>query len=69
MLTDIYIIMRDFYEKSTYQMSKNRGRIITTQGAHASLVGILSFLHFYLSLKSLEEEIQQSGDRVDTARG
>ena len=36
----------DFYEKTSSQMSINRGRMTTTQGAHASLVGILSFLLF-----------------------
>ena len=35
-----------FYEKTSYQMSINRGRTTTTKGAHASLVGILSFLLF-----------------------
>ena len=35
-----------FYEKTSFQMSINRGRTITTEGAHASLVGILSFLLF-----------------------
>ena len=42
----------DFYEKSTHQMSINRERMITTQGAHPSLMGILSFLLF----PSLSEE-------------
>ena len=36
----------DFYEKSTHQMSINKERMTTTQGAHESLVGILSFLLF-----------------------
>ena len=40
------------FTKSTYQMSINRERTTTTQGVHASLVGILSLL-----LKSFEEEI------------
>ena len=35
-----------FYKKSIYQMSINKGRMITTQGSHASLVGIISFLLF-----------------------
>ena len=35
-----------FYEKTSYQMSINRGRTTTTQCDHASLVGILSFLLF-----------------------
>ena len=46
MLVDIDIIMRVFYEKSTYQMSINREIMTTTQGTHASLVRILSFLLF-----------------------
>ena len=51
-----------FYEKNSYQMSINRGRMTTTKG-HS--------LYSYLSLlvKSFEEEIQLSRDRVDTARG
>ena len=48
-----------FYEKTSYQMSINRGRTTTTKGAHASLVGIhLSSL--CLLVKSFEEEIQLS---------
>ena len=43
---DIDIITRVFYEKTSYQMSINRGRTTTTIGAHASLVGILSILRF-----------------------
>ena len=35
-----------FYEKSTHQLSKNRGRMTTTQGDHTSLVRILSFVLF-----------------------
>ena len=35
-----------FYEKTLYQMSKNKERTTKTQGIHASLVGILSFLLF-----------------------
>ena len=35
-----------FYEKTSYQISINRGRMTTTEGAHASLVGILSILLF-----------------------
>ena len=46
MLVDIDISMRDFIKKFTYQMSKNRERMTTTLGAHASLVRILSFLLF-----------------------
>ena len=37
-----------FYEKTLYQMSINRGRTTSTEGAHASLVGILSILLFSL---------------------
>ena len=47
-----------FYEKSTYQMSINMGRMTKTQGAHTSLVGILFFSSLSLSVKSFEEEIQ-----------
>ena len=57
MLVDINIIMRVFSEKSTYQMSINRGRTTTIQGAHASLVKIISFLLLSLLVKSFEEEI------------
>ena len=57
-----------FYEKASFQMSTNRERTTTTEGAHASLVGILSFL-LSLLVTRFEEEIQPSGDRVDTARG
>ena len=35
-----------FYEKTSYQMSINRGRTTTTECAHVSLVGIISFLLF-----------------------
>ena len=35
-----------FYEKSIYQMSTNKGRMIITKGVHTSLVGIISFLLF-----------------------
>ena len=58
-----------FYEKTSYQMSKNRKRTTTTQGAHARLVGILSFLLFSLLVKSFKEEIEPFKDCVDTARG
>ena len=37
-----------FYEKTSYQMSINRGRTTKTRGGHASLVRILYF--FSLSL-------------------
>ena len=46
MLVDIDIIMRVFVKKTSYQMFINRGRMTTTQGAHARLVEILSFLLF-----------------------
>ena len=36
----------DFYEKSIYQISINRGTMITTQAGHASLVENLYFLLF-----------------------
>ena len=36
----------DFYEKTSYQMFINRGRTNTTQGTHASLMEIISFLLF-----------------------
>ena len=39
-------IYEDFYEKSIYRASINRGRTITAQGAHAGLLRILSFLLF-----------------------
>ena len=68
MLVDIDIIMRVFMKKTSYQMSINRGRMTTTQGAHASLAGIL-LSSLSLLVKSFEEEIQPSGDRVATARG
>ena len=58
-----------FYENTSYQMSINKGRTTTTQGIHASLMGILSFYSLSLLVKSIEEEIQPSRDRVDTARG
>ena len=35
-----------FYEKTSFQMSINRGIMTTSEGAHTSLVGILSFLIF-----------------------
>ena len=49
-----------FCEKTLYQMSINRERTTTSQDAHASLVGILSFLLLSLLVKSFEEEIQPS---------
>ena len=44
-----------FYEKSTYQISINRGRTTTTQGAHESLVRILSFLLFFSWERALKK--------------
>ena len=35
-----------FYQKITYQMSLNKGRMTTTQGSLASLVKILTLLLF-----------------------
>ena len=48
-VSEYNIIMRAFIKKFTYQMSINRGRMNTTQGAHVSLVRILSFLFFLSS--------------------
>ena len=42
MLVDIDILMRIFMKKTIYKMSIKRGRTTTTEGAHASLVRILS---------------------------
>ena len=39
-------VYEGFYEKSTFQIFINRERTNTTQGALASLVGILFFLLF-----------------------
>ena len=33
-----------FYEKTSYQMSINRGKTTTSEGAHTSFVRFLSFL-------------------------
>ena len=49
-------------------MCKNRGKTITTQGAHVSLLGILSFFPF-LMVKRIEEVIQLSNNHVVTAKG
>ena len=57
-----------FYKKITHQMSINRERMTTTQGAHASLVRIISLFSFSL-YESFEEEIQLSRDGTDIARG
>ena len=61
MLIDIDIIIRVFIKKSIDQMSINRRRAITTQGAHASLATYLLSL-LSLLMKSFEEEIQLSKD-------
>ena len=45
MLVDIDVVMRVFM-KNPQQMSINRGRITTTQGAHISLIRILSIILF-----------------------
>ena len=45
MLVDINIIMR-LHEKSADQVSINRGRKTTTEGAYASLMGVLYFVLF-----------------------
>ena len=58
-----------FYEKSTYQMSINRGRTNTTQGAYISLMGILFFFSISLLVKRFEVEIQLSEDCMDIVRG
>ena len=54
-----------FNENFIYPMCINKWRMITTQGAHASLVKILTFLLSPL-VKSIEEEIQSSNDCVYT---
>ena len=46
MLADIDIIMRVFIKKFTYQISINKERMTTAEGAHACLVRILAFLLF-----------------------
>ena len=46
MLVDIDIIMWVFMKQTSFQMSINRGRTTINEGAHASLVGILSILLF-----------------------
>ena len=57
-----------FYEKLRYQMSINRRKTTITQGVHAKFEN--SLLYFLsLLVKSFEEEIQPSRDRVDITRG
>ena len=69
MLVDIDIIMRFFYEKTSYKMSINRGennhnsRCPYKLGEN-SLISSLSLL-----VKSFEERIQPYEDCVDTTRG
>ena len=47
--------LEGFDEKSTYQMSINRQRTITTNDAHASLERILSFLLFLSWWRALKK--------------
>ena len=61
MWVDIDIIMRVFMGKS-HQMSINRHSKCPCKPCVNSLLSYLSLL-----VKSFEEEIQPSGDRVDTA--
>ena len=68
MFVDIDIIMRVFMKKILYQMSINMGRTTTTQGSHTSLCENSLLSSLSLLVKSFEEEIQPSGDRVDTAK-
>ena len=58
-----------FNEKNSYQMSINRGRTITTEGARCKACGNSLLSSLSLLVKSFEEEIQPSRDRVYTARG
>ena len=46
MLVDINVIIRVSIKKSRYQISISNVITITTQGAHTSLLGILSFILF-----------------------
>ena len=69
MLADIDIIMRVSMKKTIYQMSINRGRTTTTQGGQCKHCENYLLSSLSLLAKSFEEEIQSSGDRVDTARG
>ena len=66
---NIDIIIRVFIKKIIYQMSINKGE--NNQNSRCpykycenSILSSLSLL-----VKSLEEEIQLSGERVDTSRG
>ena len=69
MLVDIDIIMRVFMKKPYYQMSINRGRTTTTQGARARFCGNSLLYSLSLLVKSFEEKIQPSRDGVYTSRG
>ena len=55
--------------KNPHQMSINRWRTTTIEGAHASVVGILSFFSLSLLVKNFEEEIEPSKVHVDTTIG
>ena len=67
MLVDIDIIMRVFMKKTSYQMSINRGERpqlkVPCKPCENSLLTYLSLL-----VKSFEEEIKSSRDRIDIAR-
>ena len=69
MLVDVDIIMRVFYEKTSYQMSINRGEHDHNYRCPCKPCGNSLLSSLSLLLKSFEEEIQPSGDRLDTARG
>ena len=68
MLVDIDIIMRVFIKKYTYQMSINRESDHNSKCSCKPCENSL-FLSLSLSMKRFEQEIQKSGDCVDTARG
>ena len=56
-------------KKTSYQMSINSERTTTTKGTPCKPCGNSLLSSLSLLVKSFEEEIQPSGDRVDTARG
>ena len=58
-----------FYEKNSYQMSINRGRTTTIEGDPCKPCENSLLYSHSLLVKRFEEEIQPSGDRVDTTRG
>ena len=62
MLVDIDIIVRVFNEKTSFQMSINRGRMTTTEGAHASLVVIL----FMLLFLSWQRALKRRSNHLET---